>query len=129
MIGIAALVFMAFNGRIAGISGIVSSLLPPKPDTSFGATAAALVTGLLLAVPLYQMLAGQPPQQGMVAELPALAIAGLLVGIGAHVGNGCTSGHGVCGISRFSIRSIIATATFMFSAFVTVYLIRHVWGA
>ncbi len=129
MIGAAALLFMACNGRIAGISGIVASVLPPQPDTSSGGSALALITGLLLAAPAWQLVTGGAPQQTMTAELPGLALAGLLVGIGSYVGNGCTSGHGVCGISRLSTRSIIATITFMLTAFITVYIIRHVWGA
>lgn len=133
IIGLAAVLLMASNGRIAGISGIVSRLLPPWSSTedqnkSQYYVPLAFVIGLLLAVPLTKVISGGVPAQTMVAGLPVLILAGLLVGFGSGYGNGCTSGHGVCGISRVSTRSIIATITFMVTAAVTVYVIRHVIG-
>lgn len=134
IIGLAAVLLMATNGRIAGISGIVSRMLPPwsstegEPNNNY-LEPVAFVVGLLLAVPLTKIFTGDLPSQTMVASVPVLIIAGLLVGFGSGYGNGCTSGHGVCGISRFSGRSIIATITFMLTAIVTVYVIRHVIGA
>lgn len=131
IIGLAAVLLMATNGRIAGISGIVSRLLPPWPSAdgqnkSHYYVPLAFVIGLLLALPLTKIITGGVPAQTMVASQPALILAGLLVGFGSGYGNGCTSGHGVCGISRVSARSIIATITFMATAAITVYVIRHV---
>lgn len=134
IIGLAAVLLMATNGRIAGISGIVSQLLPSWSSSENQTKAGyfvpmAFVVGLLLAVPLTRIVTGNLPDQTMVASLPVLIIAGLLVGFGSGYGNGCTSGHGVCGISRVSSRSIIATITFMATAIATVYVLRHVIGA
>jgi len=132
IIGLAALVLMAANGRIAGISGIVSRLLPPwgeEQNRHELLAPLAFVIGLLLAAPATKLITGEFPSQVMVASAPLLVLAGVLVGFGSGYGNGCTSGHGVCGISRASSRSIIATATFMLTAGVTVYVLRHVIGA
>lgn len=128
LIGLSAVILMGTVGRIAGISGIVSKLLPPAPDRSSAATGAVFVVGLLLAVPLYSVVMGGAPAATMTASGVMLAVAGLLVGFGAVLGNGCTSGHGVCGLSRFSARSMVATGTFMATAFVTVLILRHVIG-
>lgn len=128
LIGLAAVMLMASNGRIAGVSGIVSRLLPPDADKDRG-EGLAFVAGLLLALPLWWTFAAEPPAMTLVGGTPLLIVAGLLVGFGSAFGNGCTSGHGVCGISRLSVRSIVATATFMLTAVITVYLLRHVAGA
>lgn len=128
LIGLSAVLLMAFNGRIAGISGIVSRILPKSSGDEPISTGLMFVIGLLLAVPLYVLLWGVSPTQTVSSNLPLLAIAGLLVGFGATYGNGCTSGHGVCGMSRLSTRSIIATLTFMVTAFITVFIMRHVLG-
>jgi uncharacterized membrane protein YedE/YeeE len=128
LIGLAAVLLMASNGRIAGISGILSRILPPKVDTAGWLPAAALVLGLLAAAPLYGLLASNPVEQTINTGIWPLAVAGLLVGFGAAFGNGCTSGHGVCGISRLSARSIVATVTFMITAAATVYIVRHLLG-
>ena len=125
LIGVAAVIFMAGLGRIAGVSGILSKLLPPCVEMSSFFTGLAMIVGMLLAAPLYQLVAATPDQV-VSSNIPALIIAGLLVGVGTSIGNGCTSGHGVCGISRLSIRSISATITFMLTAVITVYFIRHV---
>jgi uncharacterized membrane protein YedE/YeeE len=127
LIGVAAVLMMALNGRIAGISGIVGRLLPPYAGNDpIGAF--AFVFGLLVAPLAYQAVTGAPVAQTVSDQLGLMAGAGLLVGFGAAYGGGCTSGHGVCGIARLSPRSIVATATFMATAFVTVYLLRHAIG-
>jgi uncharacterized membrane protein YedE/YeeE len=127
LIGVAAVLMMALNGRIAGISGIVGRLLPPYAGNDpLGAV--WFVLGLLASPLIYQAAAGAPFAQTVSEQLGLMAGAGLLVGFGAAYGGGCTSGHGVCGIARLSPRSIVATATFMATAFVTVYLLRHAIG-
>lgn len=128
LIGLAAIIMMAANGRIAGVSGIVSRLLPPAVDKSGLPQGLAFVAGMLLAAPFYGVVTGAAVQQSVASSIPALAIAGILVGFGSVLGNGCTSGHGVCGISRLSVRSIVATLTFMATAFLTVFIARHVIG-
>ena len=128
LIGLSAVMLMATNGRIAGISGIVAKLLPGSADKDGMKTGLMFVAGLLLALPLALVITGFMPTQTINASLSALAIAGLLVGFGAAKGSGCTSGHGVCGISRLSVRSLVATATFMASAFITVFALRHIIG-
>ena len=128
LIGLSAVLLMATNGKIAGISGIISRILPPETDRSHLTQGIAFAVGLLLAAPLYRLFTGTPPEQIISTNYPLLAIAGLLVGFGSVMGNGCTSGHGVCGISRGSVRSITATLTFMATAFITVLILRHVIG-
>lgn len=129
LIGIAAILLMATHGRIAGISGVVSNLLPPGINRSAIGISVAMVSGLILATPLYRAIAGTLPTQTIAASLPVLVIAGLLVGVGAGIGNGCTSGHGVCGISRLSARSIVATISFLLTGVITVTLVRTLTGA
>lgn len=126
LIGLAAVMLMASNGRIAGVSGIVSRLLPPGVDKTQWRPGLAFVIGLLLAVPLFFGLTGQLPAQSVSPNLLVMLVGGLLVGFGSVLGNGCTSGHGVCGISRLSVRSLLATATFMATAFIAVYVLRHI---
>jgi len=126
LIGLSAVMLMAFTGRIAGVSGIASRLLPPYEDKEF-AGRLAFVAGLVAAPLLVRLVTGSLPSQSIMAGAPVLVIAGLLVGFGSVWGNGCTSGHGVCGISRLSMRSLVATAIFMATAIVTVFLTRH-WG-
>ena len=125
LIGLAVALFLLFNGRIAGISGIVGGLL--KPARGDIAWRVAFIAGLVIA-PLVYALAAPLPQVHVEANYPVLLIAGLLVGIGTRYGSGCTSGHGICGMSRRSPRSVIATAAFMFAGFVTVYVARHLIG-
>lgn len=129
LIGAAAVLLMATHGRIAGVSGIVSKLLPPGIDRSGALVSVAVIAGLILATPLYQLLTGALPTQTISTSIPVLAVAGLLVGVGAGTGNGCTSGHGVCGISRLSARSIVATITFLATGVATVTLVRSLGGA
>lgn len=123
LIGIAAAMFVLLNGRIAGISGVLGGLL--KPHRGDVAWRVAFVGGLIAAPVVYTVLFG-PPTARIDTGYGALAIAGLLVGIGTRYGSGCTSGHGVCGLSRLSPRSLVATCTFMATGFATVYAIRHV---
>jgi len=125
LVGLAAATFLLLNGRIAGISGILSGLLTPAHgDIGWRI---AFLAGMILA-PVIWILAAEAPVIEINASYPQLIIAGLLVGLGTRYGSGCTSGHGVCGISRLSPRSIVATLGFMASGFVTVYIIRHVAG-
>lgn len=124
-IGLAAALFVLFNGRIAGISGIVGGLLKPvRGDMGWRI---AFVVGLLVAPSIYALFATIPAPV-IDASNAMLVIAGLLVGVGTRYGSGCTSGHGVCGISRLSPRSLVATATFMGAGFATVFVIRHLLG-
>jgi uncharacterized membrane protein YedE/YeeE len=124
MIGAAAVMLMAAKGRIAGVSGMAVRLLPPYADGEF-AGRLAFILGIV-AAPLVVLLAtGTAPVPTIEAGPVLLAAAGLLVGFGAVWGNGCTSGHGVCGLSRLSARSLVATATFMATAMATVFLTRH----
>ncbi len=125
LIGIAAAVFVLFNGRIAGISGIIGGLFrPTRGDVGWRS---AFLLGLLAAPWLYQTVAPLPEIR-VDAGSGTLVIAGLLVGIGTRYGSGCTSGHGVCGISRLSPRSLVATAAFMLAGFVTVFIARHLFA-
>ena len=128
IIGLSAVVLLATQGRIAGISGIVSRILPPSVDKAGLPQGIIFLIGLLLAAPLWFVLTGAAPVQMVSSNGLLLVIAGLLVGFGAVMGNGCTSGHGLCGISRGSARSIAATMTFMATASVTVFVLRHVLG-
>ena len=127
LIGIAAVLLMLINGRIAGATGILAGVVLPtnRDDWSWRA---AMLLGMMTAPVLFLALTGQAPDIEVPVSTIALLFGGLLVGIGVTLGSGCTSGHGVCGVARLSPRSIAATATFMFSTFVTVYLIRHVLG-
>ncbi len=122
LIGLAAVLLVLFNGRIAGISGIVAALLPPRLQC--GAWRLAFVLGLLAAPWIYQWFAPLPAASSSAAW-PLQVLAGLLVGIGTRLGSGCTSGHGVCGLSRLSLRSLVATLVFMATGFATVFVVRH----
>lgn len=122
LIGVAAAMFILFNGRIAGISGIVGGLLRPQRGDSLWRV--LFVAGMLLA-PLAWLVVAQLPTIQIDAGYPMLIVAGLIVGISTRYGAGCTSGHGVCGISRLSPRSIVATLAFMGTGFLTVYVVRH----
>ena len=126
LIGISAVLLMLLNGRIAGITGIFAGLIDPvSTDRAWRAT---FIVGLI-AAPLSAALLGYPiPIPHMPASFATIAIAGLLVGFGTRLSNGCTSGHGICGIARLSPRSITATAIFMAAAIVVVAVTRHVVG-
>jgi uncharacterized membrane protein YedE/YeeE len=123
LIGLAAALLLFFNGRIAGISGILGGLLRPvRGDAGWriafvlGLVVAPLTWGLFAALPVVRIEAGNV----------TLIVAGLLVGLGTRYGSGCTSGHGVCGLARLSPRSMVATAAFMLAGFACVYIVRHV---
>jgi len=125
LIGIAAAMFALLNGRIAGISGVLGGMLrPAKGDMAWRI---AFVLGLVGAPWVYVMFAALPKPQ-IDASYGALILAGLLVGVGTRYGSGCTSGHGVCGLSRLSPRSLVATLAFMGAGFVTVFVTRHLLG-
>jgi uncharacterized membrane protein YedE/YeeE len=125
LIGLTAIGMMLFYGRIAGISSIASRLLPPYQDREF-INRLAFIAGLVLAPTFYMLAAGQSPPMHLQADVPTLVVAGLAVGFGTVWGNGCTSGHGICGLSRLSPRSAVAVAIFMTTAIVTVFIARHV---
>ena len=124
LIGLAAAMFVLLNGRIAGISGVLGGLLTPiRGDVQWRV---AFVAGIVVAPLAYSIFQVLPPVQ-IDADYIALVVAGLLVGVGTRYGAGCTSGHGVCGLSRLSLRSLAATATFMGAGFVTVFVLRHLF--
>jgi uncharacterized membrane protein YedE/YeeE len=125
LIGAAAAVLVLYNGRIAGISGILGGLLSwPRNDIGWRL---AFLAGLVGA-PVLVAMAGKAVDATPVAGWPALLVAGFLVGIGTRYAGGCTSGHGVCGLSRGSVRSLVATGVFMAAGFVTVFVSRHLFG-
>lgn len=126
MIGASAVMLMAFNGRIAGISGIFSGLL--RPQAGEWGWRAAFLSGLVLAPIFYQLLSGQSIPHFEPSNSIMMALGGLIVGFGTIMGGGCTSGHGVCGMARGSGRSFIAVPTFMLTGFITVYVTRHLLG-
>jgi len=124
LIGLAAVLLLFANGRIAGISGIVAGALVGDGRAWRLAFLAGLAAGTLAA----RASGGGPESLTMVAGAPAIVIAGLLVGLGTRLASGCTSGHGVCGVARLSPRSIAATATFMMTGGLTVFAVRHLFG-
>ncbi len=126
LIGLSALILYLFNGRIAGISGILGNLLA----FGLGETAwrAAFLLGLIVAPALYATVGGHLPPLTVTSSVPLLLIGGFLVGFGTRLGSGCTSGHGVCGMARLSPRSIAATLIFMAAAAITVFVMRHLIG-
>ena len=125
LLGIASAMFLLLNGRILGISGIVGGLLAPRMGDIGWRLAFLLGMG---AAP-FVFAAVMPPELLPVVRIdvsePVIALAGVLVGIGTRYGSGCTSGHGVCGLSRLSPRSLVATLSFMAAGFAIVYLLRH----
>jgi uncharacterized membrane protein YedE/YeeE len=123
LIGLAAAAFVLVNGRIAGISGILGGLL--RPVQGDVAWRVAFVAGLVVAPLAYGLFAPLPAVR-IDAGAGTLAAAGLLVGLGTRYGSGCTSGHGVCGLSRLSPRSLVATVSFMAAGFATVFVLRHI---
>jgi uncharacterized membrane protein YedE/YeeE len=122
LIGLAAAILLFFNNRTAGISGIVAGILPPwQQDTGWRLS---FLAGLVFSASLWRLLGGSVHSQ-IDTPLNVLAFAGLLVGYGTRLGGGCTSGHGICGNARLSVRSIVATLLFMTTAGMTVFLVRH----
>ncbi|MBJ9907726.1 YeeE/YedE thiosulfate transporter family protein [Acinetobacter bereziniae] len=126
LLGLAVVGYLLVNGRIAGISGLVAQVLNPK--TLLKTPALWFLLGLLITPFFYNSMV-HPQIEMMTTDPILLIIAGLLVGFGTRLGSGCTSGHGICGISRLSKRSFVATCTFMLTGFMTVYVMRHVLGA
>ena len=125
LIGIAAAMFVLLNGRIAGVSGVLGGLVTPaKGDVAWRMS---FVLGLLIAPTVYAFFSAGSPLR-IDAGDGALVLAGLLVGAGTRYGSGCTSGHGICGLSRLSPRSLVATLAFMGAGFVTVFVLRHLLG-
>ncbi len=124
LIGLSAVLLRWTTGRIAGISGIVVRLFPPYPGGEF-TDRAAFVAGLIAAPIIVLAITGGLPAQMIGAGTPVLIAAGFLVGFGSVWGSGCTSGHGVCGLSRLSLRSLVATMTFMATGIATVLIARH----
>jgi len=126
LIGFSAALLLLFEGKIAGISGIVGGLLSPaKDDVPWRLL---FVVGLLTGGFFFHQISPQSFAIEISRSTSALILAGLLVGFGTRLGNGCTSGHGVCGISRFSRRSILATVTFMATGILTVFVVNHLLG-
>lgn len=125
VLGLASALFILFNGRVLGISGIVGGLLRPK--TRDIVWRLSFLLGMLVAPSLYVAFIG-PMVATIDASWAMVIVAGLLVGIGTRYGSGCTSGHGVCGLSRMSPRSLVATLSFMAAGFITVFLLRHVFA-
>ena len=125
LIGLAVALMLLLNGRLAGISGIVSGMLSSKAGNMVWRL--AFVAGLMLGALAYVLVSGGPLTVNVLASPPAILIGGLLVGFGTRMGSGCTSGHGLCGLALLSRRSVVATAVFFGVAMVTVFLTRHVF--
>lgn len=123
LIGMSVSLFLLFNGRMAGISGIMNGLINHNDKLWRG----LFLIGLMIGGTVFQTMT-EPMVLREDYPLLLLIIGGFLVGLGTKMGSGCTSGHGICGIANFSIRSIVATLTFMLSGFVTVFIIKHVLG-
>ena len=128
LIGGAATLLLLLTGRIAGVSGMVATVVRIADAGPPWRLAAAFVVGLPLGAGVVAAFVREPNIQ-VTESVPLLIVAGLLVGFGTRLGNGCTSGHGVCGIGRLSLRSVLATATFMASGIATVFVTRHLVGA
>jgi len=126
LLGVAAAVFALFNGRVAGVSGIIGELFGRARGEA--GWRLAFIAGLVLA-PLGWRLLSELPAVTVETGFGVIAVAGALVGVSTRYGSGCTSGHGVCGVSLCSLRSLAATVAFMASGFATVYIVRHVIGA
>lgn len=127
LIGLAAVLLMLGLGRIMGATGIVSGLVFRAGREEFS-WRAALVLGMVMAPGLIFLATGAWPQLEVPVSPAMIALGGVIVGLGASYGSGCTSGHGVCGLSRLSVRALVAVPTFMATAAITVYLTRHVLG-
>ena len=127
LIGTAAALLLLLAGRIAGVSGMIAGAMKMGPGGAPRSQAAAFVAGLPIGAALIALL-GRTPEVVVTSSVPLLIVAGLLVGFGTRLGNGCTSGHGVCGVARLAPRSNAATASFMASAPATVFVLRRVIG-
>lgn len=126
LIGLSATLLLWLNGRVAGVSGILGGVLAPRAgDVSWRV---AFLAGLVAAAGLYMTLVPGAPLPRTDFSRTGLIVAGLLVGFGTRMGNGCTSGHGVCGLGRLSLRSLAAVLTFMATAIATTFVVRHAWS-
>jgi uncharacterized protein len=125
LIGLAAVILMATAGRIMGATGIFRGLLTLQFDDAFQ-WRLIFIIGLLLGTAWTGLFTGVAPNISFISNNYLIIIGGILVGVGTTLSNGCTSGHGICGISRFSIRSVVATCVFMVFAIITVFIVRHV---
>lgn len=127
LIGLGAVMLMGGMGRILGATGVLSGLIfaETRPEFSWRA---AMVIGMILAPGLIYLATGAMPALDVPVSAPMVALGGVIVGLGASLGSGCTSGHGVCGLSRLSVRSLVAVPTFMLTAAITVYVTRHLIG-
>lgn len=125
LIGLSAVLLMFFLGRIMGISGIVGGLFSPDGKKDY-AWRIPFILGVIGAPATYLLLSAKHPEISAPPDVLIMTLAGLLVGFGASTGSGCTSGHGVCGLSRLSGRSLVSVLTFMAAAFITVFIVRHV---
>lgn len=128
LVGAAAAVLLLLSGRIAGVSGMLAAAVRIAQEGAPWKAAIAFVLGLPIGAVLISAFVREP-QIVITSSVPLLVVGGLLVGFGTRLANGCTSGHGVCGVARLSRRSLVATATFMGSAIATVFVARHVLGA
>lgn len=126
LIGLSAVMLMAFNGRIAGISGLFSGAFSSAAGDR--AWRRFFLIGLIAAPIIYTLSVKVAPEFGITSSLPVIVVAGILVGFGTRLGSGCTSGHGVCGMSRLSLRSMVAVALFMASGAITVALAKLAVG-
>jgi uncharacterized membrane protein YedE/YeeE len=127
LIGLAATLLLWLNGRVAGVSGIVNGVIFPKRGDVAWRT--AFLVGLIAAGGLYMALVPGASLPRTDYSRAGLIAAGLLVGFGTRMGNGCTSGHGVCGLGRLSLRSLVAVLAFMVTAIATTFIVRHLWSA
>ena len=127
LIGLAAVILMASAGRIMGATGIFRGLLTTQFDEAFR-WRLVFIVGLLIGTAWTGLFTGAAHSLSFVANTYMIVIGGVLVGAGTTLGNGCTSGHGICGISRFSMRSVVATCVFMVVAIITVFIVRHMMG-
>ena len=126
LIGLSATLLLWLNGRVAGVSGILNgTLFPKRGDVTWRVM---FLLGLVIAAGLYMAVAPDAPLPRNDFSRPGLVVAGLLVGIGTRMGNGCTSGHGVCGLGRLSMRSLAAVLTFMATAVAATFATRHLWS-
>ncbi len=122
LIGVSATIVLAFNGKIAGISGILNGALTFKSQEAWRWY---FLGGMLIGGAVYEYIVATEPTPQSDLDLVGMIIGGLLVGVGTRMGNGCTSGHGVCGLGRLSLRSLVAVITFLSTAMITVFIIRH----
>ena len=127
LIGMAAVILLLFNGRVMGVTGITGGVLQPERDDVLWR--ALFLASLAVAPVLYSWATSEPIVIEVTTSLPSLLIGGFLTGLGACAGSGCTSGHAVCGLGRFSRRSLVVTVTFMITSIATVYVLRHLVGS